>query len=258
MNFERELDELYALPFDEFTRARDALARRARDAGDREASAAIKALAKPTVTAWAVNQLSRRDEVGMRALLRAAERLRSAGEGVLGGDASAAHDLQEATRDEREAVSRLTATARAILAERDDAPSQQLIDRIAGTLHAVATDDAGRELVRTGRLTRDLDPSGFALPLGGAPVRRTKASRPRPAAPDKQARERVRVLREQATALERAAEEARDRATAAGKELRGAERDAERAAARAQRAREQLEAAEAKLRAQGPRTRGRS
>ena len=258
MTFEREIGELYALPLEEFTRARDELARRARDAGDREASAAIKALAKPTVTAWAVNQLSRRDEVGMRALLRAADRLRSAGEAVLGGDASAAQDLQEATRDEREAVARLTATARAVLAERDDAPSQQLIDRIAGTLHAVATDDAGRELVRTGRLTRDLDPSGFALPLGSAPVRRAKSARPRADARDKQARERVRALREQAEALEREAEEARDRATAAGKDLRQAERDAERATARAQRAREQLEAAEAKLQAQEPRTRRRS
>ena len=61
-----EIDRLYELPLEEFTAARNALAK---ETGD----AALKQLKKPTVPAWAVNQLARRREVDMRRLLRAAK-----------------------------------------------------------------------------------------------------------------------------------------------------------------------------------------
>jgi len=55
-----EVEGLYGLPLEEFIKARDALARRrAREAG-KEAGAAVKALRKPSVAAWALNQLARR------------------------------------------------------------------------------------------------------------------------------------------------------------------------------------------------------
>jgi hypothetical protein len=44
------IDELYQLPLDEFTAARNALAKSTGDAS-------IKKLEKPSLSAWAVNQL---------------------------------------------------------------------------------------------------------------------------------------------------------------------------------------------------------
>jgi hypothetical protein len=48
-----DIDRLYALPLEEFTHERDELAKRVRDEGDADAAAAVKALKKPAVAAWA-------------------------------------------------------------------------------------------------------------------------------------------------------------------------------------------------------------
>ena len=75
-DLEAELDDLYAaLPAD-FTRARNDLAQRLKQAGQVEAAERVKQLRKPTVTLWAVNQLARRHPDDVRALLDAGEQLR--------------------------------------------------------------------------------------------------------------------------------------------------------------------------------------
>lgn len=45
---ERELDSLYQVPLGEFTAARDELAKRLRDEGEREQAEEVKKLRKPT------------------------------------------------------------------------------------------------------------------------------------------------------------------------------------------------------------------
>ena len=52
-----DVDELYGLPFDEFVPARNALTRELRKAGKRDEAAEVSALRKPSVAAWAVDQL---------------------------------------------------------------------------------------------------------------------------------------------------------------------------------------------------------
>ena len=73
----RDLDRdgLYALPLDEFVAARNDLAKALKKEGDREGAAEVAALRKPTLVAWAVNQLAhtRRREVDL--LLDAGKRL---------------------------------------------------------------------------------------------------------------------------------------------------------------------------------------
>ena len=54
-----DVDELYGLPLDRFTPERNALARELRNLGERERGAEVAALRKPSVAAWAVNQLAR-------------------------------------------------------------------------------------------------------------------------------------------------------------------------------------------------------
>ncbi|HXS45756.1 MAG TPA: hypothetical protein VN751_14105, partial [Solirubrobacteraceae bacterium] len=53
------VDRLYGLAPGEFVPERDALAKALRADGRRDEAAAVKALAKPTVAAWAVNQAVR-------------------------------------------------------------------------------------------------------------------------------------------------------------------------------------------------------
>src|SRR5438105_8179963 len=51
--------ELYALPPQQFRAARDERSAQAKAAGQRDAAAEIKKLARPTMSAWLVNQLAR-------------------------------------------------------------------------------------------------------------------------------------------------------------------------------------------------------
>ncbi|MFL6185898.1 MAG: hypothetical protein ACJ745_13955, partial [Actinomycetes bacterium] len=50
---------LYRLPPGEFVAARDQLARQLRAAGGREAARRVAALRRPSISAWAANQLAR-------------------------------------------------------------------------------------------------------------------------------------------------------------------------------------------------------
>jgi hypothetical protein len=57
---EGALEQLYQAPADEFTKRRDALAKKLRDAGAAAAAKSLRERRKPTQIAWVLNQLSRR------------------------------------------------------------------------------------------------------------------------------------------------------------------------------------------------------
>ena len=65
MSIEDVARELYGLEPEEFTAARNARAKEAKEAGDRELASRVQSLRKPTAGAWLLNQLVRRhgDEV---------------------------------------------------------------------------------------------------------------------------------------------------------------------------------------------------
>jgi hypothetical protein len=67
--------DLYGLPLDEFTAARDAEAKRLRAEGDAEAAKAVKALRKPSRAAWAINRAVRSEPEAVKELVGAGERL---------------------------------------------------------------------------------------------------------------------------------------------------------------------------------------
>ena len=92
----REIDTLYQLPLDEFTSARNALAKTAGTDG-----ASVKGLQKPPIAAWAVNQLywNRRDVYDT--LIEAAETLRASHTAVLAGKSA---DLRAAGKDHEAAL----------------------------------------------------------------------------------------------------------------------------------------------------------
>jgi hypothetical protein len=201
---DEELDRLFGVPLAEFTGARNDLAKRLKDEQ-------IRALPKPTVSAWAINQLVRVDRPGIDALLDAGAELRSAQSRLLGGD-EAGDVLRDATLREREVVARLGKRARTVLEEAGRSATSSTLERIATTLRAAALTDEGRELLTKGRLTSDLEPPGFDA-----------FDAPRVSRPRKQARKRDEL------AERRQRKEKQVRARAAEQAARQAERDAERA-----------------------------
>ncbi|GLX41378.1 hypothetical protein Sros01_74510 [Streptomyces roseochromogenus] len=78
MDVESLAVELFGLRPSEFTAARDEYVAKARKAGDRELAAAIAALRKPTVAAWAAGLLARRRPEEAHSLVQLGEALRTA------------------------------------------------------------------------------------------------------------------------------------------------------------------------------------
>jgi hypothetical protein len=233
-----DADELYGLAFDEFIPARNALARELRGAGRREEAGEVAALRKPSVAAWAVNQLVRTQRKGVDELFEAGDGLRAAHDQVLAGRGDAA-SLRGAVAREREAVEALTATARGLLTSQGHELSPTIIERVSDTLHAAALDDDARAQVREGRLERELRHVGLGMTAGAMPVRaRTRAPKKPPPEPKKD----LRAEREARRRLERAtralgtARERRDKAAAALEEAGAALAEAEREHADAEQA----------------------
>jgi hypothetical protein len=167
---EQEVDRLFALGPESFVAARNEAARRLRKAGDAGAAARITALRRPSLSAWAVNQLARARGPEVEELLETGRRLRAAHQAAVAGGGAAA--LRAATRAERDAVAGLVAAAVEVLESAGHATTEATRDRVAATLHAAAADPAAAELVRGGRLTHDLDPAGFGTPDGLDAARR--------------------------------------------------------------------------------------
>jgi hypothetical protein len=159
-------DELFGLAPEEFVAARDELARRLRREGDPEAAKRVKALRRPPLSAWAVNQLARERGAELGALLEAGEQLRAAHRAALAGEGAA--ELRTAAKAEREAVAGLVGAAAELLAAAGHPVTDATRDRVAATLHAAAANPEAADLVRDGRLTADLDPTGFGTVPDGA------------------------------------------------------------------------------------------
>ena len=233
---DQELDRLFGVPLDEFTRARNDLVKQLKACRDTEHADEVRALPKPTVPVWTVNQLTRVDRPGIRALLDAGEELRAAQSRLLGGE-NARDTSRKATAHERQAVERLIQRARAILADAGRPATQAVLDRVGTTLRAAAVTDEGRVLLETGRFTAELEPPGFGFASGRTPSSpRPKRSRRR----DELAERRERRAQEQ-----RRRRELQERARTAERSAREAEREAERAEQAAERARRKAQAARA-------------
>ena len=230
-----EVEDLYGLPLDEFTAARNALAKELAKAKDPRA-AEVKALTKPSVAAWAVNQLARRRRTDVDALLDAGARLREAQASALGGGDAA--ELREALRAERDAVARLTAAAEEVLEEAGHAASVQTQNRISDTLRAAAVDDESRGLLAAGTLTKELEPGGgFDLLAAMAP-----AVAPRV---EERKRDEDQERRRRLQEAKRRVSELRTEANAAEKEAHAAESAARKAREAADDAARRLADAEA-------------
>lgn len=177
MELDAEIDRLYGLPLDEFVRERDELARSLGREGHRDEAARVKALRKPTVGAWALNQAVRRRRVETDALLATGRRLRAAHEDLMSGGDPAV--LRETMEEERSLTTALADCAEAIASETGKS-GPALRDRVRATLHAAAVEDEVREELSAGRFVREREAVG--LGLVESPGGSTTAPAKRPAA----------------------------------------------------------------------------
>jgi hypothetical protein len=163
-----EIDDLFKLPLAEFTAARNALAARLKKAGRAAQAERVKAIPKPSVAAWVVNQLSRTHSRELRELLVAGDRFRDAQAKQLAGKAG---DLRGTLEARRAALADLTKLATSTLEGSAHAVTPDLLRRVTTTLEALSAygSHGGPE---AGRLTDDLSPPGFEtlaalVPRGG-------------------------------------------------------------------------------------------
>ena len=162
----RDVDEavgrLYALPPDQFIAARDAAAAAAKAAGETKLAANIKRLRKPTVSAWAVNMLSRRAGDTLKALIELGPRL---GKAQRLGHRDELRSLAEARHGY---VTALVAAAGAALAEHGQAMSSAIALDVESTLAGALAEADVAEAVLAGRLDRPVHYAG----LGPVPALR--------------------------------------------------------------------------------------
>jgi hypothetical protein len=148
-------DDLYGRPPGEFIAARDECARAAKADGRREDAAAIRKLARPTTSAWLVNQLSREAPDGLGRLFEVANALQEA-QRTLAGDR-----LRELSAQRRHVVTELLPVAAAVADRAGQTASPAVLEEVRATLEAAVADNGARDAVRTGRLTRALAYAGL-------------------------------------------------------------------------------------------------
>jgi hypothetical protein len=225
------IDRLYQLPLDEFTAARNALAKEVAAEGGRGDD--IRKLVKPPAAAWAINQVHWSRRPVFDAFVAASAALRSAHADVLAGKRA---DLRAAGTAHEEALESMLKAALAILANANQPATDATRQAIISTLRALPGADE-----RPGRLTTLLQPRGFEL-LAGMPTATPRSSAPspstRPAAKPAPAASAGRASKtdERARAAERA------KAIASAKEALAEATRVEKAASQTMR-REEFEAA---------------
>ncbi|MFI6711795.1 hypothetical protein ACIBF7_35530 [Nonomuraea sp. NPDC050478] len=208
MDLDEVTGRLYALPPSDFTAARTAEARAAKEAGDAALAREIGKLRKPTVSAWAVNRAAREHADELGELLAVGEELRAA------WAAQDSDALAAATRRRGEVTGRLSRLIR----ETADLSAAAAAE-VDQTLDAAVVDADAADEVRRGRLAKPLSYSGFApAPVSAAPAARRK----KPPPPEDEARK----AKERAEAEAREAKE-RAEAEAAHREWSGALAEAE-------------------------------
>jgi len=153
-----DIDALFQLPPGEFTAARNTLAARLKKGGHADEAEAVKALPKPSISAWAVNQLFWKHRKAFDQLIAAGEKFRQAQAAQLAGKAA---DLRGPLDARREALSELTKVAAGVLKTNGHNASPDMTRRVTTTLEALATYGSHPDAPRAGRLIDDIEPPGF-------------------------------------------------------------------------------------------------
>lgn len=168
MDFETAADRLYAVPREEFIGTRDELVAQAKAEGDERMAKDLKALRKPSTSAWLVNQLARMHPADLEKLAELGEQLRAA-HTELAGD-----KLRTLSARRHEALRALVDQSRSIGRDAGTPVSQSVAEEVQSTLETTLGDEDTTAQVAQGRLTGALEPgtaegwftAGAMLPAG--------------------------------------------------------------------------------------------
>ena len=159
MSIDAKIDDLYRQPLDGFVPARNALAKTLSGAD----ATRVRALAKPTVVPWAVNQVYWHARHTYDRVIKSGERLRAAQIASLEGRRGT--DVREAGEAHRRALADAVKEAEHLAAAAGASPAA---DALMRTFEALSLASGSPE--PPGRLTKALQPSGFEA-LAGVQVK---------------------------------------------------------------------------------------
>ncbi len=175
-SLDSELDALFQLPPAAMVEARNALADKLKKAGDREGAARIKSLKRPTPGAWALNQVHFQHPALLERARAQVGRLRElhATNGVQQSQLKAAAEAQ------RMAIQAVVDAAGRCLGDAGLTSGPPLERKLFTTVQGWL---GGSGDEAPGRMTHDLEPSGFeALGLLGVPAPFEPGAKPTPEA----------------------------------------------------------------------------
>ncbi|HEY6424304.1 MAG TPA: hypothetical protein VIY28_13855 [Pseudonocardiaceae bacterium] len=163
-------DEMYSLPREEFTAARNAAAARAREQGHRELAEQIGALRRPSTAAWLANRLVREHPEQVRALVELSDGLREAHHQLQG------EELRRLSQQRHQLVHALVQQVRALARTAGHPVSDAVTRELVNTFTAAVNSSAAAQALAGGRLTAALDPADAAAGVFAAtgPVERPR------------------------------------------------------------------------------------
>ena len=149
-------EELYAGAVEDFVARRTELSKQVGAEHGKPAGQAVARLRKPSVAAWAVNLLVRRESGQIDQVLGLAESLRAAAAALDG------EELRALTRQRRQLTTALATTARRRASEAGVRLSEPVVDQVEGMLTAAMLDPVAADVVRTGRVLTAFTSTGMS------------------------------------------------------------------------------------------------
>lgn len=146
-------DRIYGADPGDFIAERDAAAK---EAADKDLGKRIKALRKPSVSAWAINLLVRREAGQIEQVLALGEQLRTAAEALDG------EELRALTRQRRQLTHALADTARRLARDHGQRLTPPVVDEVEGMLNAALLDPVAADVVRSGLVLRGFTSTGVS------------------------------------------------------------------------------------------------
>ena len=160
-----KIDDLYRAPLNDFTGARNALAKSLSG----EEAKRVRALAKPTLVPWAVNQVYWHARAAYDRLMKSGERVRKAQIAALEGRSA---DVRAASEAHRHGIAEAVAEAERLAKPAGSKPGA---DALARTFEALSL--ATERPDAAGRLTQALQPAGFEALAGIKPQAQQRSAR---------------------------------------------------------------------------------
>lgn len=229
--------ELYGLPLSEFIETRDAWAATEREGGDAQLAKDVRALRKPTATAWAVNLLARGVPDLLEELVELGDQLREA---QARSDGTRMRSLDQ---DRRRLMAQVSDEVVAVAEQHDQSLSAAAVAGVDETMKAALADPAAGRAVLDGMLVTGLSAPG----LGAVDLSDTVAIEPAPRRRPATSREREDTKRDERKDAAAEITAARKEVAAAGREATAAGKAAATARAKLDNAEEQKEDLERQL-----------